>query len=224
MAGRVRKILRDNIQGITGPAIKRMVLKAGVPSNSGLVYEEVRGILKLHLENVIRDTITYTEHDKALRVQVRHVQKALEGLGQASYTRSCSQRRQLNATGNRTTVNDCKGKPKGTCSADVHYNSRAVGRWHKGTSARGAMRKLQRQAGCHHFSKEAFQRLIREVAQDFKTNIQFSPEAMDMIQTDSEAYLLALLQDAALCTIHAERATLYPKDIQLARRLRGERD
>ena len=61
-AKRHRKILRDNIQGITKPAIRRLARRGGVKRISGLIYEETRGVLKVFLENVIRDAVTYTEH------------------------------------------------------------------------------------------------------------------------------------------------------------------
>ena len=53
---------RDNIQGITKPAIRRLARRGGVKRISGLIYEETRGVLKVFLENVIRDAVTYTEH------------------------------------------------------------------------------------------------------------------------------------------------------------------
>ena len=55
-AKRHRKILRDNIQGITKPAIRRLARRGGVKRISGLIYEETRGVLKVFLENVIRDS------------------------------------------------------------------------------------------------------------------------------------------------------------------------
>ncbi|XP_037731083.1 histone H4-like, partial [Drosophila subpulchrella] len=63
-AKRHRKVLRDNIQGITKPAIRRLARRGGVKRISGLIYEETRGVLKVFLENVIRDAVTYTEHAK----------------------------------------------------------------------------------------------------------------------------------------------------------------
>merc|ERR1711974_31214 len=61
-AKRHRKILRDNIQGITKPAIRRLARRGGVKRISGLIYDEVRTVLKTFLENVVRDAVTYTEH------------------------------------------------------------------------------------------------------------------------------------------------------------------
>ena len=63
-AKRHRKVLRDNIQGITKPAIRRLARRGGVKRISGLIYEKTRGVLKVFLENVIRDAVTYTEHAK----------------------------------------------------------------------------------------------------------------------------------------------------------------
>ena len=63
-AKRHRKVLRDNIQGITKPAIRRLARRGGVKRISGLIYEETRGVLKVFLENVIRDAVTYTPLDR----------------------------------------------------------------------------------------------------------------------------------------------------------------
>ena len=46
---------------------------------------------------------------------------------------------------------------------------------------------------------------------------------LSYFQEASEAYLVGLFEDTNLCAIHAKRVTIMPKDIQLARRIRGER-
>ncbi|NXW15325.1 H33 protein, partial [Circaetus pectoralis] len=68
--------------------------------------------------------------------------------------------------------------------------------------------------------KLPFQRLVREIAQDFKTDLRFQSAAIGALH---EAYLVGLFEDTNLCAIHAKRVTIMPKDIQLARRIRGER-
>ncbi|CAH3043404.1 unnamed protein product [Pocillopora meandrina] len=80
-AKRHRKILRDNIQGITKPAIRRLARRGGVKRISGLIYEETRGVLKVFLENVIRDAVTYTEHAKRKTVTAMDVVYALKRQG-----------------------------------------------------------------------------------------------------------------------------------------------
>jgi histone H3/H4 len=78
-AKRHRKVLRDNIQGITKPAIRRLTRRGGVKRISGLIYKETRGVLKIFLENVIRDSVTYTEH--ARRKTVTATSSTLYGFG-----------------------------------------------------------------------------------------------------------------------------------------------
>ena len=73
--------------------------------------------------------------------------------------------------------------------------------------------------------KLPFQRLVREIAQDLgKMNMRFQSGAIMALQEASEAYLVSLLEDSNLCAIHTKRVTIMPKDIQLARRIRGERN
>ncbi len=71
--------------------------------------------------------------------------------------------------------------------------------------------------------KAPFQRLVRELAQDFKTDLRFQSSAVMALQEASEAFLVGLFEDTNLCAIHAKRVTIMPKDMQLARRIRGER-
>ena len=108
-AKRHRKVLRDNIQGITKPAIRRLARRGGVKRISGLIYEETRGVLKVNsctliysvddtsheihpiffcqvfLENVIRDAVTYTEHAKRKTVTAMDVVYALKRQGRTLY-------------------------------------------------------------------------------------------------------------------------------------------
>ncbi|XP_056142062.1 histone H3-like [Lampris incognitus] len=70
--------------------------------------------------------------------------------------------------------------------------------------------------------KLPFQRRMREIAQDFKTDLHFQSSAVMALQEASEAYLVGLFEDTNLCAIHAMRVTIMPKDTQLARRIRRE--
>ena len=79
------QVLRDNIQGITKPAIRRLARRGGVKRISGLIYEETRGVLKVFLENVIRDSVTYTEHARRKTVTALDVVYALKRQGTTLY-------------------------------------------------------------------------------------------------------------------------------------------
>ncbi|KAE8334467.1 Histone H3 [Aspergillus arachidicola] len=69
--------------------------------------------------------------------------------------------------------------------------------------------------------KLPFQRLVREVAQDFKSGYRFQSVAIGALQEAAENLLVALFEDTILCAIHAKRVTVQQKDMQLACRLRG---
>jgi len=71
--------------------------------------------------------------------------------------------------------------------------------------------------------KAPFQKLVREIAQDLKSDLRFQSTAVLALQEASEAYLIGLLEDTNLCAIHAKRVTIMPRDMLLARRIRGER-
>ena len=105
--------------------------------------------------------------------------------------------------------------------AQILKRAAGVRRYRPGTLALMEIRHYQKTVG-YICSRACFHRLVREIAQDFKTDLNFSKVALDMLQEMSEYYLVGLFDDANLCAIHAKRQTLKPADIQLARRIRGE--
>ena len=94
-------------------------------------------------------------------------------------------------------------------------------RYRAGTVALQDIRHFQKTSALL-IRKLPFQRLVREIAQDFKTDLRFQSAAILCLQEAAEAYLVRLFDDANLCAIHARRVTIMPKDILLARRIRGE--
>ncbi|KAG8217182.1 histone H3-like protein [Butyriboletus roseoflavus] len=95
-------------------------------------------------------------------------------------------------------------------------------RFRPGTVALREIRRYQKSTELL-IRKLPFQRLVREIAQDFKTDLRFQSSAVLALQEASEAYLVSLFEDTNLAAIHAKRVTIQPKDLALARRLRGER-
>ncbi|XP_062913355.1 uncharacterized protein LOC134351172 [Mobula hypostoma] len=277
-AKRHRKVLRDNIQGITKPAIRRLARRGGVKRISGLIYEETRGVLKVFLENVIRDAVTYTEHAKRKTVTAMDVVYALKrqgrtlyGFGGALPTDAAGQLdvfghdgdslgvdgaqvgvlkepHQVSFTGllqghdgraleaqrmartKQTARKSTGGKAprKQLATKAARKSAPATGgvkkphRYRPGTVALREIRRYQKSTELL-IRKLPFQRLVREIAQDFKTDLRFQSSAVMALQEASEAYLVGLFEDTNLCAIHAKRVTIMPKDIQLARRIRGER-
>lgn len=95
-------------------------------------------------------------------------------------------------------------------------------RYRPGTVALREIRKYQKSTELL-IRKLPFQRLVREIAYEFKNDVRFQTPALLALQEASEAYLVGLFEDTNLCAMHAKRVTILPKDIQLARRIRGER-
>jgi histone H3 len=95
-------------------------------------------------------------------------------------------------------------------------------RFKPGTVALREIRKYQKSTELL-IRKLPFQRLIREIAQEFKTDLRFQSSAVLALQEAAESYLVSLFEDTNLCAIHAKRVTIMPKDMQLAKRIRGER-
>ena len=122
----------------------------------------------------------------------------------------------------------CKALRKQLASKAARKSAPATGgvkkphRYRPGTVALREIRRYQKSTELL-IRRLPFQRLVRKIAQDFKSDLRFQWSAITALQEATEAYLVALFEDTNLCAIHAERVTIMPKDIQLAGRFRGER-
>lgn len=102
-------------------------------------------------------------------------------------------------------------------------DSKKIHRFRPGTVALREIRKYQKSTELL-IRKLPFQRLVRELAQDFRNDLRFQSSAVLALQEASEAYLVGLFEDTNLCAIHAKRVTIMPKDILLAKKIRGDRN
>ena len=105
----------------------------------------------------------------------------------------------------------------------VNGKMRKPRRYRPGTRALRDIRRYQKSTDLL-IKKLPFQRLVREIAGDFKCDLRFRRDSILALQEAAEAFLVALFEDTNLCAIHAKRVTIMPKDLQLARRIRGERN
>jgi histone H3 len=94
-------------------------------------------------------------------------------------------------------------------------------RFRPGTVALREIRRYQKSTSLL-LRKAPFQRLVREVASDFKSNLRMASGALGALQESTEAYMVGLFEDANLAALHAKRVTIMPRDLGLARRIRGE--
>ena len=103
----------------------------------------------------------------------------------------------------------------------------------KGEGREGVMRKLKRGICALHKIKKyqsgtelliqhlPFQRVMKEILQNVRVALRFQTTAVMALQEAGEAFLVGLLEQANHCAIHARCVTIMPKDIQLARWIRG---
>jgi histone H3 len=232
---RHRKVLRYNIQGITKPAILRLAHTGGVKSASGLVFEETRGVLKVALTKVIRDAVTLTEHRRAKTVSARDIAEALPvkmwsdnpkptfKYEAKSRSKAGEEKKEGAAEGEKAAPKKkSKKSPKGE-EKKAPGGPKKPHRYKAGTVALRHIRRYQKMSSALMIRMLPFERLAREIAQDFKNDLRFSSNGLYILQFWAESYLVGLFEDTNLCAIHRKGVIIMPKDIQLARRIRGER-
>ena len=91
-----------------------------------------------------------------------------------------------------------------------------------GTVALREIRRYQRSTELL-IRKLPFQRIVKEITNEIKTGFRFQSNAMLALQEATEAYIVGLFEDTNLCAIHARRVTIMVRDMQLARRIRGDK-
>ena len=195
------KVLRDSIQGVTKPALKRLLRKAGCLHLSGLTYDESRHVLKQQLDKMMRQVITITDSENRKTVSVSDVVLGARSLGI-----------------HLLPVNSNKKKPK-----YPKQRRGAKSAKQKQENILKVIRALQKPNNSMLLiPTTSFQRLAREVGQDYKNGLHYSKDALLLLQTYSESYMVSVFEDALLCALHANRKAIKPSDLSLARILRGE--
>jgi histone H3 len=114
------------------------------------------------------------------------------------------------------------GKKQASKSASGSQGMKKSFRWRPGTVALREVRKAQKSTELL-IAKAPFSRLVREIAETHKAGLRFQASAVAAIQEATESYVISLLADSNLAALHANRVTAMPRDLQLVRRLRGER-
>ena len=113
-------------------------------------------------------------------------------------------------------------KAKKSASGSGSSGLKKAFRWKPGTVALRQVKKLQKSTDLL-IAKAPFSRLVREISEAHKAGLRFQSSALAAIQEATEAFVVSLLGDANLTALHANRVTALPRDLQLVRRLRGER-
>lgn len=208
---RHHKVIRDSIQGITKPGIARICQRGGVLRIGGTVYEEFRGCMKVFGEDLMKDVIAITQHARRKTVKASDLEAALQIKGLY-----------LGAAENPNTsktFSTVKSRPK-TASKKEEGTVTKPHKFKPGTVARREIRHQQKHSDDFALPKANFNRFVREIGQDYATELRYTAKFLELAQLVVETHLTDLMVSANLCALHAGRQTILPKDLQLARKLR----
>ena len=216
------RVLQDNIQDISRPALQRIMRRAGIKRISGLVYDELRGVMKVYMEGIIKDMVVFVEHDRRKTVQIGDLEAALEMHG-IFLTAG------LNSSAKKTkSIQSCNSRGKSGPAKKTKTSAPSAGgikkphRFHPGVRAIRAIRYQQKNSDCLAIPKANFDRLAREISQDYKDELRFSDGVLGLLQLVVEDFLISLCKDSYKCTLFTGRDTIQPKDIRIARSIRGD--
>ena len=187
-------VKKPAIEQITNPAIKRLSQVASINRLSGISdkdsYAEIKKIINSTLQRLMKQSIIYTEYARRETVYSSDVEYALDDI---SYL-------------HLFTMHKGKLKPCGQVKKVKRNN------------AIREIKYLQKQSDCLHIPHAPFVRLIKEIGDEYKANLAYSKDALNIIQFAIEHFLIELFSYANKIAINSERTTVQPTDIAIAYR------
>ncbi len=197
------------------PVIKKLSFRAGITRLSGLVYEEVRGIAKIHLETILRDALIFTSQARRTTLQEKDVSASLANNGMKnSWISGFPKKKKKKDNRAAFRMDDEDDAQQGPAPGGV----RRTRRYRPGTRALMNVRKMQKSTDAL-IPRAPLKELVKEISRDFLADTRLGEKALDLIQQNLESFLISLLSRALLCAIHAKRESVQPRDLQLARRM-----
>tara|TARA_X000000950_G_C13617814_1_gene538067 strand:+ start:47 stop:637 length:591 start_codon:yes stop_codon:yes gene_type:complete len=185
-------VKKSAIEQITNPAIKRLSQVASINRLSGTSdkesYVEIKGILNLTLHRLVKQSIIYTEYARRKTVYASDVEYALDDI---SYLHLFTMH---------------KGKVKQCGQVKKIKRNNAI----------REIKYLQKQSDCLHIPHAPFVRLIKDIGQDYITDLKYTKDALNIIQFAIEHFLIEMLSYANQIAINCNRTTVQPKDIKIA--------
>ena len=203
---KIKKFLRDNVYGITKPGLKRLMYRAGVKYISGLIYGESREIIKDLITKILSVTTAITERKGHKTVTYEDGVEALNLLNISIY----------NVKGFPGMLSPCKGSEN--ISKLLKNKSKNAERRKKPKINILKIIDKYQKTSCTLMPHLPFARFIREIGQDFKSDLMYQKEFMWLVHAVVESYMVDLYQKTLLVALHSNRLTIMPKDIQLVLR------
>lgn len=206
------KKLSGNIEGIADRPLDRFTKRADVSRTSPLCFAQMRKYIEEIVRAVISRAIIITENNSRSTISAKDVTAAFEMMGimmAAAVTNSTTSFRSCTSVGK-----SAPPKKKSEESSTKPYRHRP------GTKAQRMIKFQQKHSECFSIPKRNFERVVREIAQDYgEFRFAESEGVIDLIQLYVETYLVDMCVKAKLCAKHASRTTLYAEDLMLVREI-----
>jgi len=184
-----KKILRDSIYGMSDAAIAKLAYTAGIAELDNNSNEEIRGLIKVKMENVLRKSILYVEYYRKRTLDEYMVAASISPKMWSA---------------------DPKGK---SCKSPKKSKSKKRGSVFNVLSQ---IRFYQKRSDCLLLPILPFKKLAREVSQDFKTDLSFTKNSMIILQYSIENFVIDTLKKALKNALHAGRTRVDESDIRMA--------
>lgn len=209
VAKRTPKVYRDNINGITNPALKRLLRRASVKRISHLIYQRLRDIILQRLNEVVNIALVYMSSQNTKTLTPEYVQEALKQLGQTIAIgglkpggQSVFKRR----TGTTARSQAVEGQRRRTNKV--------------GVVALRDIKQEQKQSDRFALQSLPFQRLVREQFQNSDMmGIRVNALAFNLLQLYIETTVINICSKAVMLSQHAGRGTVQVKDIDMVETL-----
>ena len=201
-----RKILRDSIQGITNNELRRLAYTAGINRLSQSSYEEIRGYIKSKLEKILYKTVLYLEYERKRTIDEYMITASIspkmwsDTIPKAKSCIRKSRSKSRRKSRSKSKSKRSKSKRSKSKSRDILKN----------------VNFYKKRYECLNLAKSSFARYVREVIQDFKTDVRITKKALIILQYSLENYIIKLLEKSLKNTLYRNSVTVEPKDIQHA--------
>jgi histone H3/H4 len=198
---------------ITKPALQRLLRRAGVKRTSEPVFNILRHVVQIYLDQIIKKIIVFVKVSKRKTMQLEDLYIALENMN--VYLVAGINVKSKNPG---KTLMSCNSIGK---SGPVKKVSKSVEeeepKKHKksGNSAIQSINYHQKNSDCLAIPKENFKRLVKQISIDYMEDIRFSEGVIDLLQLVVEDFVISISEKAYKCTIFDKRDTIHLKDIEL---------
>ena len=225
--GKTRRVMRDNIHGITRPALQRILRRASVKRISGAIYESLRNLIRSYTGDIVRRTVFMTEAARRKTIKRGDLDAALSnmnidmiaGVSKTGETKSLRSANYRSSRSNGNAENEVQEKASKTKKSEEQPAKKAH-RFRPGTVAMRDIKNQQKLENlCIPLSN--FENVARELSQESSEDIRFEKDVIRVLQLAVESYLIRVCYFANLIALGSKRQTIVPEDVSLVLQIQG---